>query len=131
MNEYTFSDSNAALTKILASDMQAALLFWSNNHEEEPASLYVSAHNLTVAADVNDPDVTVTNAVPAQGTVYPSASFTVAEGSEVIFTAVPETGYAFSKFTKTVGSTVTDITDNPAKIKITADTTVSVTWGAA
>jgi hypothetical protein len=130
-NEYTVIDSNNDTERIIASSMDDALIYWNANNNIEPLQVYKSKQGLVVAQDVTDPEVTVVNSETAKGTLYPSADFSVNEGSEVIFTAVPASGYAFSKLTKVTAGVTTEITDNPAKIKITGDTVITVTWETA
>ena len=129
-NEYTIIDTNKDTTKLLAGSMAAALSYWDNNNDTEPVDIYVSKTGITVAGDITNPVVTVVNSDVAKGTMYPTVDFSVAEGSEVVFTAVPLTGFKLTAFTRVDSEGTTSYTSSPAVIKITKNATITATWEA-
>ena len=129
-NEYAIVDANKDVTKILAASMASALGYWNNNNDTEPLDMYLNKAGLIVAGDVANPVVTIINSDTGKGSLYPEVSFSVAEGSEVIFTAVPQAGYKLTAFVKVDSEGTTSYTSSPATIKVTKDATVTANWEA-
>ena len=111
--------NGTALTYTLKVTANAQIfVFFKRNGEPSPAM-----HTVTLT----EPEHGSVDTVP----VIPPGHHKVPEGTELIFTAVPDAGYAVNKWTVSAGSFLLGGSpgSTSATLKITEDVTVTVTFG--